>query len=148
MRFITLITAAVGLLVSSTTAQRVCNNCTNASNEPYVVAPAPWDLQAETAYLVPMIDLSPDLPDKAWSPLERNSSFASSGTFVAGTGLLMIIRYKDSPVGPYDEFIILPGLWANDGINGVIPQVNLRISRIYVSHKYTTWNGRRSKFIY
>lgn len=120
----------------------VCNNCTNASTEPYVLAPAPWELKASVAYVIPMIGLTPDVPHKAFAPLERNSSYATSGQLLAGTGLMMIIRYTDSPVGPYDEFIILPGLYKNPE-DGLVPR--FRISRIYVSHKYTTWNGRNSE---
>ena len=89
-----------------------------------------------------MIGLTPDVPHKAFAPLERNSSYATSGQLLAGTGLMMIVRYTDSPVGPYDEFIILPGLY-NNPEDGLVPR--FRISRIYVSQKYTAWNGRNSK---
>lgn len=150
MKHISKIAAMVGLLSGPAFAlpesrdalAHACNNCTNASAEPYVLAPAPWDLKASVAYVVPMIGLNPDVPNKAFSPLERNSSYATSGQLLAGTGLMMIIRYKDSPVGPYDEFIVMPGLY-NNPKDGLIPR--LRISRIYVTHKYTTWNGRNSK---
>jgi len=88
-----------------------------------------------------MLGVSPDLPVKAFAPLERTSAYAKNGTCLAGVGLMLIVRYKDSPVGPYDEFIIIPGLFANTEDPG-LPK--FRISRIYVSHKYTTWNGRRN----
>ncbi|KAH7031516.1 uncharacterized protein B0I36DRAFT_363198 [Microdochium trichocladiopsis] len=145
MRVIIVALASLALWVSSTTAAdtmtRVCNNCTNESTEPFVEAPPPWNLEAEVAYVIPMLGLSNDLPVKAYSPLERNSTYATSGSCLAGIGLMMIIRYKDSPVGPYDEFIIIPGLYSNPGDTGLR---KFRISRIYVSHKYTTWNGRRN----
>ncbi|KXJ85935.1 hypothetical protein Micbo1qcDRAFT_220050 [Microdochium bolleyi] len=143
MRLISVAVAslAVSFAVAAEVGERVCNNCTNESTEPYIEAPAPWDLEAETAYIVPMLGVLPDLPVKAFAPLERTSSYATSGTCLAGVGLMMVIRYKDSPVGPYDEFIIIPGLFANQEDEG-LPK--LRISRIYVSHKYTTWNGRRN----
>lgn len=150
MKHISIVAAILGLwsdLAFSAPESRdalahVCNNCTNASTEPYVLAPAPWELKASVAYVIPMIGLTPDVPHKAFAPLERNSSYATSGQLLAGTGLMMIIRYTDSPVGPYDEFIILPGLYKNPE-DGLVPR--FRISRIYVSHKYTTWNGRNSK---
>jgi hypothetical protein len=150
MQHISIVAAMLGLWSGSTFAlpesrdasAHVCNNCTNASTEPYVLAPAPWELKASVAYVVPMIGLAPDAPVKAFAPLERNSSYATSGQLLASTGLMLIIRYNDSPVGPYDEFIVMPGLY-NNPEDGLVPR--LRISRIYVSHKYTAWNGRNSK---
>jgi hypothetical protein len=150
MKHISIVAAMLGLWSGSAFSvpqsrdalAHVCNNCTNASTEPYVLAPAPWELKASVAYVVPMIGLTPDVPEKAFAPLERNSSYATSGQLLAGTGLMMVIRYSDSPVGPYDEFILIPGFYSNPE-DGLVPR--LRISRIYVSHKYTTWNGRNSK---
>jgi hypothetical protein len=150
MRYISIVAAMIGLWSGSASSvlenrdavAHVCNNCTNASTEPYTLAPAPWELKASVAYVVPMIGLTPGVPQKAFAPLERNSSYATSGQLLAGTGLMMIIRYTDSPVGPYDEFIILPGLY-NNPEDGLVPR--FRISRIYVSQKYTAWNGRNSK---
>lgn len=148
MKYISMVAAIVALLgpasalPQSRDTTQVCTDCTNESTEPYVLAPAPWALKASTAYVIPMVNLSPNAPDKAFSPLERNSSYATSGKLLAGTGLMMIVRYSDSPVGPYDEFIVMPGLYSNPE-DGLVPR--LRIGRIYVSHKYTTWNGRNSK---
>lgn len=150
MKHILIVAAMLGLWSGSAsavpesqdTSANVCNNCTNASTEPSALAPAPWELKASIAYVFPMIELTPHVPHKAFAPLERNSSYATSGQLLAGTGLIMIVRYKDSPVGPYDEFIVIPGLY-NNPEDGPIPR--FRISRIYVSQKYTTWNGRNSK---
>lgn len=152
MKHISIVAAMLGLWSGSASAvpesqdasANVCNNCTNASPEPYALAPAPWELKASVAYVIPMIGLTPNVPHKAFAPLERNSSYATSGQLLAGTGLIMIVRYKDSPVGPYDEFIVIPGLY-NNPKDGLIPR--FRISRIYVSHKYTTWNGRNSELL-
>jgi len=141
---VVLASLAITFASAAEVGERVCQNCTNESTEPYVEAPAPWDLDTQTAYIIPMLGVSPDLPVKAFAPLERTSAYAKKGTCLAGVGLMLIVRYKDSPVGPYDEFIIIPGLFANTEDPG-LPK--FRISRIYVSHKYTTWNGRRSKFI-
>ncbi|KXJ88164.1 hypothetical protein Micbo1qcDRAFT_166806, partial [Microdochium bolleyi] len=145
MRFIDVALAGVALCLSPVGAQmaRVCDNCTNESTEPFVEAPAPWELKTERAYVIPMIGLPSKLPNKAFSPLERNSTYATEGDFLGGLGLMAIIRYSDSPVGPYDEFLVIPGLFNQPG-GGLIPDVKRRISRIYVSHKYTTWNGRRN----
>lgn len=91
------------------------------------------------------------LPEHAYSPLEARSEFAntSSSRPVGGLGMVQILRYNDSPVGPYDEMLVVPGSfdWSRTGSDGR-PEVgrNPRISRIYVSQKHTCYNGRLSKY--
>lgn len=123
-----------------------CNNCTNASQEPILPAPAPWILTATRAYAIPIIPKPfSNLPDKTFHPLERNvGNYSTAGTYRGILGTILIIRYDGSPVGPYDEFIVIPGSWSykKQGVE----QLRLRIGRIYVSQKYTTWNGRSSEF--
>ncbi|EQL01217.1 hypothetical protein OCS_03072 [Ophiocordyceps sinensis CO18] len=59
--------------------------------------------------------------------------------------MIQIIRYRDSPVGPYDEMLVVPGSfdWTRRGPGGR-PEggCNPRISRIYVSQKQSCYNGR------
>ncbi|KAF9460005.1 hypothetical protein BDZ94DRAFT_1198552, partial [Collybia nuda] len=52
--------------------------------------------------------------------------------------LFQVASYTDSPVRPYDELVYTPGRWkyANDSFA-------FRITRIYVSSKKSTENGRR-----
>lgn len=62
--------------------------------------------------------------------------------------MIQIIRYRESPVGPYDELAILPGTfeWSREGPDGQrTTSRNLKISRMYVSQKHTCYNGRASK---
>lgn len=115
---------------------------TNDSPEPIERAPAPWTLKGDI-YGMTFIPPSADLPTKAFSPLERNSKVATEGTYVAGIGMIQLIRYHESPVGPYDELLIVPGFYKYDAPEG--ERKNVRITRIYVSQKYTAWNGRTSK---
>lgn len=64
--------------------------------------------------------------------------------------MIQIIRYRDSPVGPYDELLVVPGSfdWSRDGPDGRREVGrNPRITRIYVSQKHTCYNGRVSKFV-
>ncbi|KAI1172023.1 hypothetical protein F4777DRAFT_23097 [Nemania sp. FL0916] len=88
------------------------------------------------------------LPTIAYSPLEASSSFAdpaASGEYLGGLSQIQIIRYTEGPVGPYDELIICPGYWAfekKDDKGKMKKMKNLRVPRIYVSQKYTCWNGR------
>lgn len=63
----------------------------------------------------------------------------TGGEFIGGPGLVQIVSYSESPVGPYDELIYVPGRWKyKDGT------VAHRITRIYVSTKESTENGRRN----
>jgi len=115
---------------------------TNNSTEPIEPAPAPWTLHG-TVYGITLLPASPKLPVKAYSPLERKSNF-TQGEYVGILGMIQIIRYTDSPVGPYDELLIIPGYFKNERDGETLKRV--RVSRIYVSQKYTAWNGRTSEF--
>ncbi|KAF2664943.1 hypothetical protein BT63DRAFT_80795 [Microthyrium microscopicum] len=50
----------------------------------------------------------------------------------------MIVRYADTPCGPYDEMMLIPGAFDVPSKN----KKRLRITRIYVSQKDTMYNGR------
>ncbi|KAI0160228.1 hypothetical protein GGR57DRAFT_411544 [Xylariaceae sp. FL1272] len=113
---------------------------------PIVPVLPPWTLKG-TCYVVTFKSKAEQLPDHTYSPLERDSAYASpseSGKHLGGLSLLQIIRYTESPVGPYDELIVCPGYYTYDvEENGKRRTMkNARISRIYVSQKYTCWNGR------
>jgi len=120
---------------------------------PYVEAPPPWTLKG-TVYSFLFLVSSPtakDLPSICFSPLEAASVFAS-GTPKGGLGMVQVIRYTESPVGPYDELLVVPGAFEyeigdKDKRGGVIKKRNVRVSRIYVNVKETCWNGRKSKLI-
>lgn len=121
----------------------------NNSTAPIELAPAPWTLKG-TVYSITYIPLSTKLPTKAFAPLERQYASAVEGEYVGILGQIQIIRYTDSPVGPYDELLIVPGFFKynHTSPSGKLEErKNLRVSRIYVSQKYTNWNGRMSTFI-
>jgi hypothetical protein len=127
-------------------AANACVDCTNNSTEPILPSPPPWILGAKV-FAVPLIPLTA-LPAKAYSPLERNST-ATEGKFVGVVGALLIIRYYDTPVGPYDELVIIPGYFQYPRTypDGTVKlRQNIRGSRFYVSQKYTNWNGRVSTY--
>lgn len=125
-----------------------CTNCTNESTEPLTLDPAPWAVKGDvySIFLLPIlgIPLGNKLPTKAVPPLERQDPKATQGDYIGLLGTIQIIRYKDTPVGPYDELLISPGYfeYEKDGKR----EQNLRISRIYVSNKYAVYSGRISKF--
>ncbi|KAK1982020.1 hypothetical protein LZ30DRAFT_591432 [Colletotrichum cereale] len=117
----------------------------NNSSAPIEPAPAPWTLKG-TVYAITFVPPSTDLPTKAFAPLERQFASATEGEFIGGLGMIQIIRYTESPVGPYDELLIVPGFFKynhTEAASGIAQErTNVRVSRIYVSQKYTCWNGR------
>lgn len=122
---------------------------TNNSTNPIELALAPWTLKG-TVYSVTFVPLSTRLPTKAFPPLERQYASAIEGEYDGTLGQIQIIRYTDSPVGPYDEILIVPGFFKynyTDAAGEMEERKNVRVSRIYVSQKYTCWNGRKSKLI-
>ncbi|KAL7778273.1 hypothetical protein CFE70_004950 [Pyrenophora teres f. teres 0-1] len=82
----------------------------NNSTAPIELAPAPWTLKG-TVYTVTFVPLSTRLPTKAYAPLERQYASAVEGKYIGILGQIQIIRYTDSPVGPYDELLIVPGFF-------------------------------------
>lgn len=115
------------------------------------VAP-PWKLKG-TIYILAFWSTKAQLEaagDILYSPLEGSSPFVSAsqegGRHIGGLSMIQVIRYTESPVGPYDELIVTPG--AHEYVveeNGRrVTKRNVRITRIYVSQKYTCWNGRKN----
>lgn len=119
--------------------------------------PAPWTCRGQVYaiffYTRPgNRKVAEDLPAVAFSSLERESYFASAeaGRFCGGLGGFMVIRYTDTPVGPYDELLIIPGSYSYrvKGEDGkLVEKKNPRITRIYVSQRDTLFNGRHSESI-
>ncbi|KAL2063180.1 hypothetical protein VTL71DRAFT_6252 [Oculimacula yallundae] len=120
-----------------------------------VVALAPWTLKGTIYTFLYYISPSAasELQDKKsllYSPLEANSSF-SKGKLIGGLASVQIIRYTESPVGPYDELILIPGKFEYEvdveDASGEVKKEkkqNLRITKIFVSQETTCWNGRNN----
>lgn len=114
--------------------------------------PGAWKCKLQV-FVIAWYSRSTDIPSIAYSPLEAASPFASaeSGRPVGGLYNIQIIRYSDTPVGPYDELLIAPGAFAYDVGGGGgddderRTESHLRITRIYVSTRETCYNGRRSE---
>lgn len=86
-----------------------------------------------------------------YSRLEASSPF-SNNKLVGGLGMVQVLRYTETPVGPYDEIVVLPGnleyeieIEGRDGKKKVEKKKNLRVTRTYVSQERTCFNGRKSK---
>ena len=103
---------------------------------------APWTLHAECYTL--LIKLS-EIPAGLYDPREEAWNDESNGTFAGGVGTIMIVRYTSTPVGSYDELLFAPGIFTvpqPSAGHPKIPKKALRIARIYVSQRTTTYNGR------
>lgn len=61
--------------------------------------------------------------------------------------MIQLIRYHDTPVGPYDEMILCPGSFEypdpSSSSSSKSKKKAMRITRIYVSQKETCFNGRK-----
>ncbi|KAL3459646.1 hypothetical protein BJX64DRAFT_279031 [Aspergillus heterothallicus] len=127
------------------------------------VAPPPWTLRSKSwTFLYTDVDratvpaqnpnnrpeiLQDVLPPGAYHPFETLHTEAlqrlPGGKAQFRNGWLkavMIVRYEDTDVGPYDELILIPGRAVNPHSN----KAELRISTIYVSTDASVWNGRRN----
>lgn len=120
-------------------------------------APAPWRCTAEVyaAYFHsgPRSKTADEMGTIAYSPLEKEAHFASpeAGRFAGGVGSFMLVRYSDTPVGPYDELVIIPGAYTyrmQDEKGKWVEKKNPRVTRIYVSQKHTLFNGRHSEAVF
>jgi len=110
------------------------------------VVPPPWTCKFDTYWM--LFNHSSTLPDHAYSPLEQSSPPFSdptlAGEFKGGSGMIQICRYKESPVGTYNELLVMPGFFDVPAHDGQPKRKYLRITRIYVDQKNTTYNGRRN----
>lgn len=103
------------------------------------IAPAPWTLKGRSwTFFLSGISETASFP-VGWSSEWQAEALVTGGEFIGGTGLVSLVSYSESPVGPYDELIYIPGKWRYaDGSKGY------RVTRIYVSSKESTWNGRKN----
>ncbi|KAK3638075.1 hypothetical protein LTR56_013285 [Elasticomyces elasticus] len=108
---------------------------------PIPEAPAPWSCNCETYWLV--LQLQNPLPADIYDPLEASHSAVSTEGFRGGFGMVMIVRYSHTPVGSYDELLVIPGTFDVSG-GSQKGKARRRISRIYVNQRETTYNGRKN----
>lgn len=123
------------------------------STDDIKAVPAPWKLRGDV-FSFPFWTnkeqiAKADAAGITYSPLEAKGGYASheGNEHLGGMGMIQIIRYSESPVGPYDELILIPGFWEYviEEKGKRVKKRNTRITRIYVSQKYTCWNGRKSE---
>ncbi|KAF3903701.1 hypothetical protein AA313_de0208734 [Arthrobotrys entomopaga] len=101
--------------------------------------PAPWDTTSEAWWFT----CYPITGNKKIYPgAVHPSNFEAGGDegFEGGIGMIQIVRYSQTPVGPYDELIYIPGVYKTP--HSKTPRY--RITNIYVSSIKTTYNGRKN----
>lgn len=101
------------------------------SRDKIIDAPAPWTLTGDVAYLFL------HGPRTAQESFNENSD-PSRSPFRGGHGGMMLVRYTTSPVGPYDELLLVPGCYQFGDAT------YYRISQIYVSSIDSVINARRN----
>lgn len=123
----------------------------DTANAAITAAPAPWACRATVYSAVFWVSASqaadPGFSAAAYAPLERDAPFGRDGAPEGGLATVMLVRYQDTPVGAYDEMMLLPGKFGFevDRAGRRVRESKLRITRIYVSQRNTTWNGRTSE---
>jgi hypothetical protein len=103
-------------------------------------SPAPWTLKCE-AYGIPF-RLRYPLPPGLYHALDTPPAGPGNDEFKGGYGMVQIVRYHETPVGPYDELLIIPGLYGVPGGKHK-GKKQLRATRFYVSQRETCYNGRK-----
>jgi hypothetical protein len=96
---------------------------------PQPVVPPPWQLRGDGLIVLYRLPAATRSLSLAGSPTLR-------GRDRGGIGNMMWVRYREAPIGPYDELIYSPGLVS---ING---RWAFSIARIYVSTWESVVNGR------
>ncbi|KAF2139914.1 uncharacterized protein K452DRAFT_58059 [Aplosporella prunicola CBS 121167] len=112
------------------------------TDPPVPLSSAPWSTKCEAYWLVTWLPTEA-LPEGLYDPLEASDpAFTSperAGKFKGGLGMIQVVRYSETPVGAYDELLIIPGTYVLPGKH----KSGKRITRIYVSQPNTCYNGRR-----
>ncbi|KAK6814561.1 hypothetical protein RU639_009392 [Aspergillus parasiticus] len=109
-------------------------------------APSPWkNIRAQVFFSFARANRANGLPQGSYGDLEASAPFSDpekSGKFEGGFSLCMIVRYLESPVGPYDEILWAPGVFQDPRQDKSVKRY--RITRIYVSSPDSIYNGRRN----
>ena len=123
---------------------------------PHII-PGPWLFQSKV-YLFAKV-LSPGdnredpvlqgLPPGSYNPSEtvHPSALApvnDASQWKGGLSYFALVRYEDTPVGPYDELIALSDGWANPYEDFT----SMRITNIYVDSRKSLLNGRHNWSMY
>jgi hypothetical protein len=96
--------------------------------QPNAIAPPPWSLTGDCTVLVY------HFPQKFNQEHGFLAGFQLNG-YQGWIGAVMMVNYRTSKVGPYQELLFLPGLIKAGG------KLSFSVSKIYVSTTDSAWNG-------
>ncbi|PGG96106.1 hypothetical protein AJ79_09732 [Helicocarpus griseus UAMH5409] len=108
---------------------------------PFTDTPAPWMNMKSQVFST--VARAKGIPEGSYAELEAQSPFAdqdASGQYRGLVCSVMIVRYFETPVDPYDEILFVPGHFD-------VPDKGIkrpRVTRIYVSSKESVYNGRKN----
>lgn len=97
------------------------------SATPLLSVPAPWTLRGEGIILLFRFK-------KNWVAQAANLPEHLQGKFKGGLGYVMLVDYQESPVGPYQELLFIPGNFGKEKFQA--------ITTIFVNSAESTVNGR------
>ncbi|KAG8818797.1 hypothetical protein FRC17_010702 [Serendipita sp. 399] len=117
-----------------------------SSSARFPEAPAPWVLRGEGYWFITSLfgQSTPSITPVYYDPLEAQAAKHGSapGAFKGGLSMAVVMRYKESPVGAYDELLIVPGAFTTPKFDK--DTQNLTVARTYVSTLPSVYNGRRN----
>ncbi|RDX48224.1 hypothetical protein OH76DRAFT_1405139 [Lentinus brumalis] len=105
--------------------------------------PAPWTVKAEAWWFITSIGHRPEPGETlpiSYFPSQETQLYKTSTAqeaFRGGRGSVTLLRYTDTPIGPFDELAISPGEFTNP-----FEQECHRITRAYASSIAAVVNGR------
>ncbi|KAI0741563.1 hypothetical protein C8Q80DRAFT_1111000 [Daedaleopsis nitida] len=105
--------------------------------------PAPWNVKAEAWWFITSLGHKPQPGESlpiSYFPAQETQLYQTSvaqGSFRGGRGSITLLRYIDSPIGPFDELAISPGEFTNP-----FESESHRVTRAYVSSLAAVVNGR------
>ncbi|KAI0372713.1 hypothetical protein BV20DRAFT_1042476 [Pilatotrama ljubarskyi] len=109
------------------------------------LVPAPRTVKAEAWWFITSFGHRPEpgetLPIGYFPSQEKHLYKVSTAqdAFCGGRGFITLIRYTESPIGPFDELAIAPGEFANP-----YDRQSHRITRAYASSLKAVVNGRHN----
>jgi len=127
--------ACIHFLPLSLAQERLADS--RPARRPWLLTGSSWIVPLHT----PFSETPIPVPAGSYAPFEAGSSADLSSRFHGGVGLILILRYDHTDVGPYDELILIPGLFSNKH-EGEGIKYDWAISRIVVSSDRSTVNVR------
>ncbi|KAL7415117.1 hypothetical protein BDY24DRAFT_440065 [Mrakia frigida] len=103
----------------------------------------PWILKGQLWTFPPLFGKGKlDLPAGTY-PEGDELHVSDKEKFAGGLGMLMLVRYSETPVGPYDELVYIPGNFTSPSFPSSSKSLrSLRITGIYVSTQASVDAGR------